>query len=120
MAGCIVLYDGVVCWSDIDDDTTYLLYEYIRIQESLCSRRELLGTFRQETESSSKHSKKSSFIEIDYFVNASKPIKSGGISAAKVYIKRLLDKFLTTCTVAEEFQGASRGNIKKLGCFRSG
>lgn len=32
--GCLVLYDGQVVWSDLPDESTYTLYEFLRMQET--------------------------------------------------------------------------------------
>lgn len=31
--GCLILYDGQVVWSDLDDESTYTLYDFVRMQE---------------------------------------------------------------------------------------
>lgn len=31
--GCIIIHDGQVTWSDLDDETTFMIYDFIRLQE---------------------------------------------------------------------------------------
>ena len=33
LRGCLILHDGGVAWSDLDDETTFALFDYVRVKE---------------------------------------------------------------------------------------
>ena len=92
LLGRIILYDGLICWSDIDDHTTNLIYDFIRIQETKNIRKSLLDNFGTEGDLemagvfTNKPSKRRT-LDLDAFAHAKSP---GGskqrdkISAARV------------------------------------
>ncbi len=126
--GCIIIYDGLLCWSDIDDDTTYLLYEFIRIQENKYIRKSLLDNFglndrnlpsnQFETQqfSGNKTSKQRSYLNIEQFNSLkSGPQKSEKISPSRVSLKFKFNVYLFLFfiffKVVKEYEGKKRCHL---------
>ena len=58
-SGCVLLYDGQVAWSDLDENATFMLYEFVRMQEHQALRADLLEySKRIGTENATQANKK--------------------------------------------------------------
>ena len=61
---CIVISNGFVIWSDIDDETTFLIYEYIKLHEFAHLRQTLKNKFDQKINSDCTINKEEKLLKL--------------------------------------------------------
>ena len=61
---CIIISNGFVIWSDIDDETTFLIYEYIKLHDFAHLRHTLKNKFDQKINSNSTKNKEEILLKL--------------------------------------------------------